>query len=431
MSPSPAATAGTRRAYAVWAVGVTAFTLTVMHRTTLGVAGIEASERFAISPAVLSGLMLAQTLVFLTLQIPSGMLVDRWGSRACLVIGSLLVTVGQLVAALTRDLAWLLTGRVLVGMADSVVLVAALALVPRWFPTERLPVMTQLTALSGQAGQVLSAVPFLALLDIGGWTAAFSSAAATSLLCGLLVWVAIRDRPGPRRQPIGSPPPSPERLRVQLRTVWARAGTRFGFFTHVATQFPMMVFALLWGVPYLTAGQDLSSGRAGALFTVMAAATFAIAPVMGLAQQRHPLRRSWLALGVVATTATAWTAVLMVPPPAPYWLLVVLVLVLALGGPGSVVGFDLARSFNPPHHLGLAQSIVNTGGFAATLTVVLLMGVVLEQTGGYTPDSFRLAWLTMYPVWLLGTAGLLLSRRRVRAEVAGHDVATRRTFRRR
>jgi MFS family permease len=190
----------------------------------------------------------------------------------------------------------------------------------------------------------------------------------------------------------------------------------------MATQFPMMVFALLWGVPYLTAGQGLSSGRTGALFTVMAAATFAIAPVMGLVQQRHPLRRSWLALGVIATTVTAWTAVLMVPPPAPYWLLVVLALVLALGGPDSVIGFDLARSFNPPHHLGLAQSIVNTGGFAATLTVVLLMGVVLDLAGGYTEDAFRLAWLTMYPFRLLGTAGLLLTRRRVRTELASQGI---------
>jgi MFS family permease len=427
--PSPA-TAGSRRAYAVWAVGVTAFTLTVMHRTTLGVAGIQASQRLEISPAVLSTVMLAQTVVFLALHIPSGMLVDRWGSRTCLVLGAMLVAVGQLCVALTRDLAVLVTGRVLIGVADSFVLVAALALVPRWFPPTRVPLMTQLTALSGQAGQVLSAVPFLALLDIGGWTAAFSAAAATSLLCAVLVAVVVRDRPGAGSS-IASDPPSPERFRAQLRTVWGRAGTRFGFFTHMATQFPMMVFALLWGVPYLTAGQGLSSGRTGALFTVIAAATFAIAPVMGLLQQRHPLRRSWLALGVIATTVTVWTAVLMVPPPAPYWLLVVLALALALGGPGSVIGFDLARSFNPPHHLGLAQSIVNTGGFAATLTVVLLMGVVLDLAGGYTEDAFRLAWLTMYPFWLLATVGLLLARRRVRTELAGQGVAPRPLLRRR
>lgn len=405
----------TRRAYLVWSVGVTAFTLTVMHRTTLGVAGIDASDRLGISPAVLSAVMLSQTVVFLVLHIPSGMLVDRWGSRACLALGALLVACGQLGVALTRDLGVLIAGRMLIGVADSVVLVATLALVPRWFPARRVPLMTQLTALSGQARQVLSAVPFLALLDLGGWTAAFSSAAATSALCAVLVVVIVRDRPQ-AAGPTTSNQPSPQRLGAQLRTVWSRAGTRLGFFTHMATQFPMMVFALLWGVPYLTAGQGLSAGRAGALFSLMAVATFAVAPLMGIAQQRHPLRRSALALAVIALTMITWTVVLLVPPPAPLWLLVVLALVLSLGGPASVIGFDLARTSNPPHQLGLAQSMVNTGGFTATLTVVILMGVVLDLAGGYTEHGFRLAWLAMYPFWLLATAGLLLNRRKVRAD---------------
>jgi hypothetical protein len=87
-----------------------------------------------------------------------------------------------------------------------------------------------------------------------------------------------------------------------------------------------------------------------------------------------------------------------------------------------VIDFDLARSFNPPHHIGMAQSILNTGGFAATLTVVLLLGVVLDLAGGYTEDAFRLARLTMYPFWLLGTAGLLLAQRRVRTELASQGI---------
>ncbi|MFP5253764.1 MAG: MFS transporter [Actinomycetes bacterium] len=406
-----------RRAYAVWSVGVLAFSLTAMHRTTLGVAGIEASERLDVGPPALSAVLLAQVVVFLFLQIPSGRLVDRWGSRACLVLGSLLVAAGQLVVALTLDLGLLLMGRVLVGAADSLVLVAALALVPRWFPAGRVPVMTQLTALSGQVGQVLSAVPFLALLGLGGWTAAFSAAAATGAFCAVLAVAVVRSRPGARGDHDRGPT-APESFGSQLRAVWGRAGTRLGFFTHLATQFPMMAFALMWGVPYLTAGQGLSPGRAGALVAVLAGATFAIAPVMGWVQQRHPLRRSRLALGVVGVTATTWTAVLLVPPPAPYWLLAVLAVVLALGGPGSVVGFDLARSFNPPRHLGLAQAVVNTGGFAASLLVVLAMGVVLELAGGYSEDGFRLAWLALYPFWLLGTVGVVLTRRRVRAELA-------------
>ena len=41
---------------------------------------------------------------------------------------------------------------------------------------------------------------------------------------------------------------------VSVKTVWLRPGTRLGFFTHMGTQFSVTVFALMWGLPYLTVG---------------------------------------------------------------------------------------------------------------------------------------------------------------------------------
>ena len=80
-------------------------------------------------------------------------------------------------------------------MGDAIVFVAVLALVPRWFPARRVPMVTQLTTILCQAGQVLSAVPFLALLHVAGWHAAFGSAAAASALVAVLALAVVRDAP--------------------------------------------------------------------------------------------------------------------------------------------------------------------------------------------------------------------------------------------
>jgi len=125
-----------------------------------------------------------------------------------------------------------------------------------------------------------------------------------------------------------------------------------------------------------------------------------------------------------AVTVTVWTAVLAVPPPAPPWLLGLLVVVLALGGPTSMIGFDYARTFNPGHRQGTAVGIVNMAGFAATLTVSLAVGVVLgiAGPGGYTPESFRVAWTVQYAVWALALVGVLVARRRARRKMASEGV---------
>jgi hypothetical protein len=104
---------------------------------------------------------------------------------------------------------------------------------------------------------------------------------------------------------------------------------------------------------------------------------------------------------------------------------VVLVIVLAAGGPGSVVGFDIARTANPTSNLGLAQSVVNLGGFLASLLVLATMGTVLEALGGFTPDAFRIAWLVQYPVWAFAVVGIVVTRRKARRIDAARGVVPR------
>jgi MFS family permease len=423
VSGAPAETAMPSRALLVWGVGMLGYALAVMQRTTFGVAGLDAAERFGISPAALSAFVFLQVAVYIAAQLPGGLLVDRWGSRTVLVLGGALLAAGQLLLAFAPTLPYVVLARVVVGAGDAVMFVAVLGLIPHWFAARRVPVITQLTGILGQIGQILSAVPFLALLHTRGWTTAFAAAAAASALAAALSLAVVRN--GPRGTWTPSPSFSAREIGGQMLAVWRRPGTRLGFFGHMGTQFSMMVFSLLWGVPYLVSAQGLSTSEAGALVTLFVVCAILIGPVIGVLTARHPLRRSWLVLSIIAADVVVWTAVLALPEPAPHWLLVVLVIVLAAGGPGSVVGFDIARTANPVPNLGVAQSIVNLGGFLASLVVLVTMGVVLDALDGFTFEAFRVAWLVQYPVWLLATVGVVITRRKARRLDAERGIVPR------
>jgi MFS family permease len=152
--------------------------------------------------------------------------------------------------------------------------------------------------------------------------------------------------------------------------------------------------------------------------------------VFGTYTARHPFRRSYLVISVIVLTAAMWTVVLLVPPPAPLWLLVALVVVLALGPPGSMVGFDYARTFNPSRRQGAAVGIVNVGGFSASLVLSLAVGLVLGALGGYTPAAFRAAWSVQYALWAIALVGIVVMRARARRTLreAGTVVPTLREF---
>ncbi|MGQ0483280.1 MAG: MFS transporter [Pseudonocardia sp.] len=411
------------RMYLVWAVGVLAYLVAVLQRSSFGVAGLAAAGRFGAEPAALATFVVLQLVVYAALQVPVGLLLDRFGARTLVVVGGLTMVAGQVLLALATALPLAYLARALVGAGDALTFISVLRVVNAWFPARRAPLMTQLTGLLGQLGQVLSAVPLVALLRGPGWVAAFGSAAGLGVLAVVLALVVIRDRPP------GSPAPVVREPRVglgtALRTAWLTPGTRLGFWSHMGTQFSGTVFVLLWGVPYLVVAQGLSPARASALLTLFVLAGIAVGPVIGELTARHPLRRSWLVLTIIGATATAWTVVLASPGPAPGWLLVVLVLVLAFGAPGSMVGFDYARTFNPSHRQGTAVGIVNVGGFSASVLVVLAIGMVLDGlggSGGYDPTAFRLAWCTQYVVWAVAVVGVLRTRRLARRELAADGI---------
>jgi uncharacterized integral membrane protein len=125
-------------------------------------------------------------------------------------------------------------------------------------------------------------------------------------------------------------------------------------------------------------------------------------------------------LSIVATIVVVWTVVLVWPGDAPLGLLVLLAFVVGMGGPASVIGFDVGRTSNPAHRLASATGIINQGGFYATLWLVVAIGLVLDwRTPGsgtdYPASAFRWAMSLQYLLWAAGLVQILRYRRRARA----------------
>jgi len=128
--------------------------------------------------------------------------------------------------------------------------------------------------------------------------------------------------------------------------------------------------------------------------------------------------------------AVMWTIVLVWPGNAPLWLLVLLVIVVGVGGPASMIGFDLARTSNPPERIASATAIVNQAGFFASLVLVIAIGLILDwrtpgDSAAYTPSGFRWAMSAQYVLWALGLVQLVRHRRKTRALLLEADPGAR------
>ncbi len=412
------------RAWIAWGVGLTAYVVAVFARSSLGVAGVEAQERFGAGASAISLFLVLQLVVYAGMQVPVGVALDRFGSRRLILAGALTMAAGQAALALAGDVPTAVAARVLVGAGDAMTFVSVLRLIGFWFPGRTVPLVTQLTGILGQVGQIAAAYPLVALLHAAGWRSTFLGAAAVGVLVVVLVLTALRDAPPgtAARVPAGLAD-----VRRGLTLTWREPGTRIGLYTHLVTQFSGTVFALLWGYPFLVVGQGLSPATAAGLLSLLVVVGMGVGPLLGRLCGRWPLRRSVLVLSILGLTAATWTVVLLWPGRAPLWLLVVLVVVLGTNGPGSMIGFDFARTWNPAERQGSASGVVNVGGFVASLLTILAIGAVLDALtpGGstaYDLDAFRAAFAVQYVFWAVGLVGLLRHRRVLRARLARDGV---------
>lgn len=418
-----------RRAWAVVSIGVFAYLVAVMQRTSLGVAGIDATERFDVQAAVLSTLAVVQLVVYAGLQIPVGVALDRVGPRFLILLGAILMCAGQVTLALAPHVGVAIVGRILVGAGDALTFISVARLIASWFSGRLLPMITQFMGTIGQIGQILSAVPLALILHSSGWAPAFLSAAALSLLVIVLVIVIVSNGPAQAsslRADAAAPEISPWKSALRsLREALAHPGTQLGFWAHFVTQSSGTVFSLLWGVPFLSRGLGYDPPTVSFLLSLIVISAVIAGPILGIVSARFPYRRSNLVLGIVGAMALAWAAVLSWPGEPPLWLVIVLVTVIAIGGPGSIIGFDFARTFNPARSQGSASGVVNVGGFLASFVMMFLIGAILDavyradMVGGglYDLDAFRIAFLVQYPVVGIGVIFLLSARRRTRRKL--------------
>jgi MFS family permease len=413
----------------MWGLGVLGYVLSVTNRTSLAAVGVDAAHRFDADASTLSMFAVLQLAVYGFMQVPVGLWLDRWGARPVMAVGMVLMAAGQIVMALSPGVGVAIAARMLLGAGDAAIFPGVLRLIATWFPAQRSSVMMQLTGIFGQLGQVAALIPLPLILHATSWEVAFGALAGIALMFAVLIAAVVRNHP-PEMAADLSVDTDTGAIRVVssaidtrqgIRAAWSHPGTRLAFWTHFTSPFAGTAFMMLWGVPFLTAGEGLSTAQAAVVTTLFVVAGIVFGPVVGALSARHPQRRSrLLVLPAVAVQLAAWLAVIVWPSPAPAWLLVALVVALAAGGPASMVAFDFARAYNPSHRLSTATGITNVGGFLAGLLAILFIGVALDLQGAsrpdlYTGEAFRWAFATQIPLWVLGTAMLLRERSRTRA----------------
>lgn len=383
-----------------WSLGAAFYLIAFYQRVAPAVLTQELQREFALTGAALGNLSAFYFYGYVAMQIPTGLIADQWGPRKLLTAGAALTAAGTLLFALAPTVALANAGRLVIGAAAGVSFVAMLKLASHWMPARQFALASGVALFVGVMGATLAGAPLRLAADAFGWRNVMVASAAVTALVAVAIWFVTRDDPADRGYKSYFPhdPGADDGASVWqgLRTVLGYRNTILLYVIPGAFSGVTLMFAGLWGVPFLVTHYGYSTAEAATLASVLLISWSASSIAWGTVSHRIGRRRMPMIAGLLMSQ-TLWAALVFVPGwsrPA----LVVLLVLLGMATAGFILTFTYAKESVPARFAGTISGIANMGVMTGGMVMQPLAGWVLDRNwaGALTPGGARLYDLDAY-----------------------------------
>ena len=378
----------------VWGLGAAFYCTGFYQRVAPAVITDHLMADFSLDAAQLGSFSAFYFYSYVLMQIPTGILADRWGPRKLLAAGAFVAAVGTFFFALGQSIFLANLGRLLIGGSVGVAFVSLLKLATHWFPPQRFAMTSGLALFFGLVGAVTAGAPLRFLVDQFGWRSVmFVSAVLTSALT-IAIWVYIRDDPGEKGyksfvSKSGSDNRSAAQIFSGLLNVLRYKNTWVISLTPSGIAGPLLAFSGLWGVSYLISRYGLTHAESAGITSLLLVTWGLGGPVLGgLSDRLHRRKALYLAGSIV--TSLGWIIVIYLPN-LPLWVFTTILGIVGFSSGSMIIGFAFAKESVPPSLAGTVSGVCNMGVMLGPMILQPLIGCALDKNWtGLTENGIRI-----------------------------------------
>ncbi|MCM3575571.1 MFS transporter [Mesobacillus subterraneus] len=350
-------------------------------RTAPGLITEQVMKDFQVTATTIGLLTSMQFFVYTSLQIPMGILADRFGPNFFLIIGAIVTGLGTIIYSLGTHEFVLFFARILTGIGDATIWVNLVLILSQWFKVKEFVRLIGFAGMTGSLGFLLATVPFSAWIDLLGWRAAFFSAGIALCLSGILLYIVLVKKPRqlfPNDSVTVKDENPPQNISMLLKRIVMNRQAWALFFCHFGVVGGYVGFISSWAVPYGMNMYDLTRSDASQLIMVGLIGALIGAPLTSWISSRlETIKRPYVTVHFIIFTS--WTAFLLFKGNPPLFMLIMLFFIIGFGFGASALTFAVVRQSFPMRESGLVSGFANTGGFLSAVLLPVIFGKVLDH----------------------------------------------------
>ena len=374
------------RGIAILGAAVMLAVLSQFYRSSLGVIAPELMADVSLSVEEFGALTGAFFIIFAVLQIPIGVLLDRFGGRALISTMMVLAILGSYILSTSNTYESLLVARVLIGAGCAGIMVGSLVILRNWFSSRSFTMAMGVLFASANAGNLAATSPLAWAADAFGWRPTFVGLSVIATILTLIYAIVVRDYPPGSSESGEAKTHKLSQVAKGLLEVWTNRNLPY-VFVMVAVGYSTIITVLgVWGGPYLHDAFGLDTVQRGNVLSLMAVASILGTLIYGPLDRWFDTKKGVVTVGATATALLF--AGLAIWPNGSIWYSGTLLILLGLIGAYSLVVMA--------HGVALFPSRL-AGRGVTTLNISLMGGAAVLQWGSgqlmgmFASDSDRLS----------------------------------------
>lgn len=314
------------------------------------------------------------------LQVPAGLLLDRYSVGKLIPIPILVCAIGAIIFGLATTVIEASIARMLMGIGSAFAFIAVLVVAAEIFPAKHFALLAGMTQLLAAIGAMVGGWPLVPFFATLGWRQGMSYLGVIGIAIAILIAVWGR-YPKPHRIYAAQS----ANFLMSLRAILGNMQTWYIACYACLLWAPMAAFASLWGVPYLQSSYHLSASHAAA-FTALLWIGIAIgSPLIGWWSEKLSKRK--LPLAIAAGMGFISLGLIIYGPQWPLWLLAILLLLVGAACSGQALSFAVVKENNLPSNNAAAIGFNNMAVVIAGAIFQPLIGKLIHLHANNSPHG--------------------------------------------